>query len=76
MLRFLRIVQLNFLWVSVAFFTSDKVRDFTSRRVLRIFQLNSMGVSGNEVRNFASTLSFTYTPSPNAEIPEVSFAHP
>ena len=29
---------------------------------LRIFQLNSMGVSGNEVRNFASTLSYTYTP--------------
>ena len=29
---------------------------------LRIFQLNSMGVSCNEVRNFASTLSYTYTP--------------
>ena len=31
--RFLRIVQLNFLWVSVAFFMFDNARDFASRRV-------------------------------------------
>ena len=61
-MRFLRIVQLNFLLVSVAFFTSDKARDFASRRVFTHISTNSMGVSGNEVRNFASTLSYTYTP--------------